>query len=319
MELDRVATLFRACLDEIGKVIVGQMELIEGALIALFSEGSVLIEGVPGLGKTLLANTLSQVVACNFKRIQFTPDLMPSDLTGHSVYDMQERRFHFNQGPIFANVVLADEINRAPPKTQSALLEVMQEGQVTVDGTRYRLDRPFLVLATQNPLEHEGTYPLPEAQVDRFMFKLLVDYPTQQQEIEILGHYAAGRDPRDISSFKLTPAMQAGDVVEIQRAVSRVIVEPKVLQYITSIVGQTRSWPAVSVGSSPRGSVHMFLGARTMAACRNRDFVTPDDVKEVAPWVLRHRLRLRPEAEIEGVTSDDVIRQILDSVEAPRS
>jgi MoxR-like ATPase len=319
MELDRVANLFRSCLDEIGNVIIGQMELVEGVLVALFSEGSVLIEGVPGLGKTLLVNTMAQVVSCSFKRVQFTPDLMPSDLTGHSVYDMNERRFHFNPGPMFAHLVLADEINRAPPKTQSAMLEVMQEGQVTVDGQCYRLERPFLVLATQNPLEHEGTYPLPEAQVDRFMFKLLVDYPTQQQENDILGHYAAGRNPRDISSFNLQPVMQASDVVSIQRTVSQVIVEAKVVNYITSIVGKTRSWPAVSVGSSPRGSVNLFLAIRTLAASRGRDFATPDDVKEVAPWVLRHRLRLRPEAEIEGVTPDEVIRQVLDSVEVPRS
>jgi MoxR-like ATPase len=319
MELDRVASLFRASLDEIGKVIIGQLELVEGVLVALFSEGSVLIEGVPGLGKTLLVNTLSQVVSCTFKRVQFTPDLMPSDLTGHSVYDMNERRFHFNPGPLFAHLVLADEINRAPPKTQSAMLEVMQEGQVTVDGKCYRLDRPFLVLATQNPLEHEGTYPLPEAQVDRFMFKLLVDYPTQQQENEILGHYAAGRNPRDIASFNLQPMMQAKDVVDVQQSVSRVIVEPKVVNYITSIVAKTRAWHSVSVGASPRGSVNLFLAVRTLAACRGRDFVTPDDVKEVAPWVLRHRLRLRPEAEIEGVTPDEVIRQVLDSVEVPRS
>lgn len=319
MELDRVASLFRMCLDEVGKVIVGQVELVEGVLVALFAEGSVLIEGVPGLGKTLLVNALARVLTCSFKRVQFTPDLMPSDLTGHSVYDMSERRFHFNPGPLFANLVLADEINRAPPKTQSAMLEVMQEGQMTVDGTCYRLDRPFLVLATQNPLEHEGTYPLPEAQVDRFMFKLLVDYPTQQQENEILAHYAAGKDPREMSSFDLQPVMHAADAVAIQQTVGRVIVEPKVMNYITSIVGKTRAWPTVSVGASPRGSVNMFLSVRTLAACRGRDFVTPDDVKEVAPWVLRHRLRLRAEAEIEGVTADDAIRQILETVEVPRS
>src|SRR5262245_32403116 len=194
MDVTQVAERFQKATEEIGKVLVGQHELVEATLIALFSEGSVLIEGVPGLGKTLLVNALSRVISCSFKRVQFTPDLMPSDLTGHSVYDMTERRFHFSPGPLFANLVLADEINRAPPKTQSAMLEVMQEGQMTVDGTCYRLERPFLVLATQNPLEHEGTYPLPEAQVDRFMFKLLVDYPTQEQENEILAHYAAGKD-----------------------------------------------------------------------------------------------------------------------------
>jgi MoxR-like ATPase len=319
MELNRVASLYRAVLDEVSKVIVGQLELVEGVVIALFSEGSVLVEGVPGLGKTLLVNVLARTVSSTFKRVQFTPDLMPTDLTGHNVYDMNERKFYFNPGPIFTNLLLADEINRSPPKTQSALLEVMQERQVTVDGRTYQIKRPFLVLATQNPLEHEGTYPLPEAQVDRFMFKLLVDYPTLQQEADILGHYAAGRDPRQLAGFDLRPVVQAAEVVEIQQAAGNVIVEPKVISYIANIVAKTREWHSVSVGASPRGSVNILLAARTMAACRGRDFVTPDDVKEIAPWVLRHRVRLKPEAEIEGVTADQAITEILDSVPAPRS
>ncbi len=319
MELDRVETLFRTTVDEISKVIVGQIELIEGVLVAFLSEGSVLIEGVPGLGKTLLVNVLSKVVSCDFKRVQFTPDLMPSDLTGHSVYNMDSREFDFRPGPIFTNLLLADEINRSPPKTQSALLEVMQERQVTVDGKCFPLESPFLVLATQNPLEHEGTYPLPEAQVDRFMFKLIVNYPSQPEESEILGHYAAKKDPRQIASFGLQPTMQSQDVADVQTAASGVIVEPKVIDYITKIVSKTREWHSVSVGASPRGSVNLFISSRTLAACRGRDFVTPDDVKEVAPWVLRHRLRLRPEAEIEGLAPDDVILEILDSVEVPRS
>jgi MoxR-like ATPase len=287
--------------------------------VALFAEGSVLIEGVPGLGKTLLVNTLARTVSCHFRRVQFTPDLMPSDLTGHSVYDMNEREFHFKPGPIFTNLLLADEINRSPPKSQSALLEVMQERQVTVDGKTYKLRQPFLVLATQNPLEHEGTYPLPEAQVDRFMFKLLVDYPSTEQENQILAHYAAGRDPRDLTSFGLRQVMQSEEVIVVQQAASKVIVEPKVISYITEIVAKTRAWHSVSVGSSPRGGVNMLLATRILAACRGRDFVIPDDVKEIAPWCLRHRLRLRPEAEIEGVTADHVILQILESVPVPRS
>ena len=319
MELDRVSHLFNALVDEVGKVIVGQAELVEGIIIALFSEGSVLIEGVPGLGKTLLVNTLAKAIACDFKRVQFTPDLMPSDLTGHNVYDMGEKRFHFNPGPIFTNLLLADEINRSPPKTQSALLEVMQERQVTVDGECHVLSKPFLTIGTQNPLEHEGTYPLPEAQMDRFMFKLFVEYPTGEEENRILDHYAEGRDPRRLDSYNLQPVMQASEVEEIQAAVAGVIVEPKVMSYITAIVAQTRDWHAVSVGSSPRGSVNLFLGARTLAACHGRDFVTPDDVKELAPWVLRHRLHLRPEAEIEGFTPDQILRQILDGIEVPRS
>ena len=319
MELGRVANLFQSAIDEVGKVIVGQRELVEGVLVALFSEGSVLIEGVPGLGKTLLVSVLQKTVSCTAKRVQFTPDLMPSDLTGHNVYDMNEHRFHFNKGPIFANLLLADEINRSPPKTQSALLEAMQEQQVTVDGKRYPLDRPFLVLATQNPLEHEGTYPLPEAQVDRFMFKLLVDYPTQEDENDILAHFAAGRDPKDLSTFDLQVVMNGDDVLDIQDSTQKVIVEPKVISYITGVVGRSRDWHSVSVGASPRASVNLFIASRTVAACRGRDFVTPDDVKEVAPWVLRHRLRLRPEAEIEGMTADEVIAEILESVEVPRS
>lgn len=319
MQLDRVAGLFRQAVDEIGKVVVGQMELVEGVLIALFSEGSVLIEGVPGLGKTLLVNTLSKVVSCSFKRVQFTPDLMPSDLTGHSVYSMRDQQFHFTPGPIFTNLLLADEINRAPPKSQSALLEVMEERQVTVDGETRKLSRPFLVLATQNPLEHEGTYPLPEAQVDRFMFKLLVDYPPPADEKAILGHYAAGRNPHRHAGFDVQRIMTGEEVLEIQQAVSQVIVEEKLVGYIVDIIDRTRHWPTVSVGASPRGGVNLLVAARTMAACRGRDFVTPDDIKELAPWVLRHRILLRPDIEIEGTGPDEVIREILDSVEVPRS
>ncbi len=319
LPLNRVAGLFEATRKEVAKVIIGQEALIEGVLVALFSEGSVLLEGPPGLGKTLLVNVLSRSVSCHFRRIQFTPDLMPSDLTGHSVFDMKEQEFHFKPGPVFTNLLLTDEINRSPPKTQSSLLEVMQERQVTADGKTYRLRRPFLVLATQNPLEHEGTYPLPEAQIDRFMFKLLVDYPTVEQEVEILQHYAAGRDPRELSGFDLKTIMTAEEVVAIQAATAKVIVEPKVINYITEIVAKTRSWHSVLVGASPRGSVNLFIASRVLAACRGRDFVTPDDVKEIAPWVLRHRLMLRSEAEIEGENADGVVAQILESVTAPRS
>ncbi len=319
MELQRVASLFEEAMQEISKVVIGQVELVEGVLIALFSEGSVLIEGPPGLGKTLLVNTLSKVVSCDFKRVQFTPDLMPSDLTGHSVFDASTQKFTFNRGPLFTNLLLGDEINRSPPKTQSALLEVMQEAQVTADGHTYQLDRPFLVIATQNPLEHEGTYPLPEAQVDRFLFKLLVDYPPIQDEVEIVAHYAAGRRAHKLAGFEIRSIMNAEDVLAVQDACGQVIVEDKVVRYIVEIVDKTRSWHSVTVGASPRASVSLLVAARTMAACRGRDFVTPDDVKEICPWVLRHRIRLRPEAEIEGSNADQVIQHILENVEVPRS
>ena len=319
MELSDVKRLFDDVVEQIGKVVIGQLELVEGVVIALFAEGSVLIEGPPGLGKTLLVNVMSKTVSCQFRRVQFTPDLMPSDLTGHSIYDMKQQAFSFNEGPVFTNILLTDEINRSPPKTQSALLEVMQEQQVSVDGKTHILKRPFLVIATQNPIEHEGTYPLPEAQVDRFMFKLLVDYPPPADEIDILGHYASGKDPRRLADFDLRPVLTSEDVLKIQGVVKQVIVEPKILKYIVDILDASRKWGSVTVGPSPRAGVNMLLAARTMAASRGRDFVTPDDVKELAPWILRHRLRLRPEAELEGGTPDETIRAILESVEAPKS
>lgn len=319
MELQNVTAVFNAAIEQIGKVIVGQRELVEGVLVAFLAEGSVLIEGPPGLGKTLLVNALSRTVSCQFGRVQFTPDLMPSDLTGHNVYDMKEQRFQFNSGPIFTNILLADEINRSPPKTQASLLEAMQERQVTIDGDTRKLDRPFLVLATQNPIENEGTYPLPEAQVDRFMFKLLVDYPPTVDEIGILKLYASGKDPRSLDEFGIKPVMKAEHVIAIQNLVRTIIIEEKLLKYIVDILSASRNWGSVAIGPSPRAGVNMLLAARTLAACRGRDFVTPDDIKELAPWVLRHRLRLRPEAEIEGLTPDETVRQIMETVEAPRS
>lgn len=319
MELSNVSQAFDSAIQQIGKVVVGQIELVEGVLVALFSEGSVLIEGPPGLGKTLLVNVLSKTVACDFNRVQFTPDLMPSDLTGHSIYDMKDQQFRFNRGPVFTNILLGDEINRSPPKTQASLLEVMQERQVTVDGVTHSLARPFLVIATQNPIEHEGTYPLPEAQVDRFMFKLLVDYPSIVDEVDILKHYTSGKDPRNLGDFGVESILSAADIMAIQTAVKAVIVEEKILTYIVEIVSACRTWSSVTVGPSPRAGVNMLVAARTLAACRGRDFVTPDDIKELAPWVLRHRLRLRPEAEIEGTTADETIQQILESVQAPVS
>ncbi len=318
MDFPEIEARFQQVVDEVEKVLVGQSELVEATLIAVLCEGNVLIEGVPGLGKTLLVNALGRVLKCDFRRIQFTPDLMPSDVTGNSIFNMKDQEFTFKAGPIFTNLLLADEINRAPAKTQSALLEAMQERQVTVDGASYLLDRPFITIATQNPLEQEGTYPLPEAQLDRFMFKLIVDYPTAPQECRILTDLAEGRDNRNLDSCGVLPRLSGEEIMQLQSKITEVIVEPTIIEYIGAIVQKTRNWHAVEVGASPRASVNILLASRAMAACNGRDFVVPDDVKELALWVLRHRLRLRPEAEIEGVQTDDVIREILDSVEAPK-
>ena len=309
---DRVAA-------QVGRAFVGQHELVEAVLVALLAEGNVLIEGPPGLGKTLLVNSLSRVLGVDFRRIQFTPDLMPADVTGHGVYDLREKNFTFNPGPVFTNLLLADEVNRAPAKTQSALLEAMQERQVTADGVTRPLDRPFLVIATQNPLEQEGTYPLPEAQLDRFLFKLNADYPDAATEREILQLFLDGKDHRDLDSFGLERVLDGPAILDMQRRVRGVIVEPAVVDYINAVVRRTRDWPAVEVGASPRAGVGLLVAARAAAAVRGRDFVVPDDVKRLAPWVLRHRVRLRPDAEIEGVAVDDTLAELLDSVDAPRA
>ena len=308
---DRVAA-------EVHKAVVGQPELVEGVLVALVAGGHVLIEGPPGLGKTLLVTTLAEVLGCDFARVQFTPDLMPSDVTGHSVYDLNEKTFSFTPGPVFTNLLLADEINRAPAKTQAALLEAMQERQVTVDGATRALPDPFLVLATQNPLEQEGTYPLPEAQLDRFLFKLLADYPGRDGERAILDLYVAGTDPRDARAVGVRKLLDADRVRTLREAAKGVIVEPTIADYICDLVRATRTWPGVEVGASPRAGVALVLAGRAAAACRGRDFVIPDDVKDLAPWVLRHRVRPSPDAELEGTTADQLVAAILDGVEAPR-
>jgi MoxR-like ATPase len=318
MDVERISELFRQTTSEIGKVLAGQEDLVEGVVLAIFSEGHVLIEGVPGLGKTLLVNTLGRVIDCGFKRVQFTPDLMPSDLTGHSMFHLGENRLEFIPGPIFTNLLLADEVNRAPAKTQSALLEAMQELQVTIDGRSHPLNRPFFAMATQNPLEQEGTYPLPEAQLDRFMFKLLVDYPSPEAERQILRNCAEGKGSRHLDTYGLQTVLTASEILEIQHSLNAVIVEPSMINYIANIIARSREWHSISVGASPRAGVNLLQASRSLAASEGRNFVVPDDVKSLAPWVLRHRLRIRSEAEIEGTTPDDAVREILESVEAPR-
>jgi len=299
---------------EIAHTVIGQEEIIEQTLIALLARGHVLLEGAPGLGKTLLVRTLARVLGCASKRIQFTPDLMPSDVTGGNVFSQQRGAFEFVSGPIFAQLVLADEINRAPAKTQSALLEAMQERSVTVDGVTRPLPSPFFVIATQNPIESQGTYPLPEAQLDRFFVKLDVRHPSAAVEKAILANHVAGFDASALDSARV---VTAEELITMQAAIRRVRVDDSLLDYITDIVGRTRSHRSLYFGASPRASLALLAGAQALAATRGRDFAVPDDVKALAPAVLRHRIGLAPDAEIEGVSADDCVREILREVRVP--
>jgi MoxR-like ATPase len=286
-------------------------------VIALFSEGHVLLEGVPGTGKTLMAKTLAQLVGSEFKRIQFTPDLMPSDIVGTSVFDLASNSFHVRTGPIFAQVVLADEINRAPAKTQAALLEAMEERQVTIEGERHTLPAPFIVAATQNPVEYEGTYPLPEAQLDRFQFKVLIDYRSATDEEEILRRHRGGVSPHRMLE-DLPPVLAAADVPGLQQESAAVRVDDGVVGYLTAIARASRRSADLSLGVSPRASIAVLRGAQVLALMQGRDFVLPDDVKALVPPAYRHRVILKPEAEIQGVTPDDAVARILAAVEVPR-
>jgi MoxR-like ATPase len=313
----RFAETIESIRREVGKVLVGQEEIVEGVLIALCARGHVLIEGVPGLGKTLLVRTLARVLSLSFKRIQFTPDLMPSDVTGNKVFDAKQNELVFRPGPVFTQLLLADEINRAPAKTQSALLEAMQETTVTVDGQTYALPRPFITMATQNPVESQGTYPLPEAQLDRFMFKLQMSYPAKAEENRILQNYAAGFDAGNLESAQANAVCDAATIGALQEAAAGVRIDERVVDYITSIVGQTRSWGSLYLGASPRASVTLLLCSRIAAAMAGRDYVNPDDVRRLAPWTLRHRIVLNPDAEIEGLSADEVVAQILAAVPVP--
>jgi MoxR-like ATPase len=301
---------------EIAKAVVGQDQVVTGLLIALVTGGHVLLEGVPGVAKTLLARSLAAALNLSARRVQFTPDLMPGDVTGSLVYDARTAEFEFREGPVFTNILLADEINRTPPKTQAALLEAMEERQVTVEGLPRRLPDPFLVAATQNPVEYEGTYPLPEAQLDRFLLKLVVQPPSRDAEIELLTRHATGFDPRDLSAVR--PVASAIDLAEARKAVSLVRVSPEVAGYIVDLCRATRQSPSLRLGVSPRGATALLATSRTWAWFAGRGYVIPDDVKAVARPTLRHRLQLRPESELEGVTPEGVLDGVLAAVPVPR-
>ncbi|WP_405185428.1 MoxR family ATPase [Streptomyces albidoflavus] len=316
------ATEARAALEavraEIGKAVVGQDPVVTGLVIALLCRGHVLLEGVPGVAKTLLVRALAAAVELETKRVQFTPDLMPSDVTGSLLFDARTSEFSFQPGPVFTNLLLADEINRTPPKTQASLLEAMEERQVTVDGTARHLPEPFLVAATQNPVEYEGTYPLPEAQLDRFLLKLNVSLPPRDDEIALLSRHARGFDPRDLSAAGLHPVAGPAQLDAARSAVAGTSVSPEIAAYIVDVCRATRDSPSLSLGASPRGATALLSTARAWAWLTGRDYVIPDDVKALALPTLRHRVRLRPEAEMEGVTPDAVLTSLLARVPVPR-
>lgn len=314
-ELNRAIESIR---QELGKVVVGQDRVLEEMMVGLLAEGHVLLEGVPGLAKTLMVRALARVLSVDFRRIQFTPDLMPSDIIGTNVYELQAGNFRVKKGPIFTNLLLADEVNRTPPKTQAALLEAMEERQVTIDGVAYPLPAPFIVFATQNPVEYEGTYPLPEAQLDRFMLKIVVDYPAPDEEVRLLDNHRQGFRSGELDRAGLQPVADAGTILRGRESVRRVLVERPILEYIAAIARTTRDWPSLSLGASPRAALTLLSASQALAAIRGRDFVTPDDVKAMALPVLRHRLVLRPEAEVEGTRPDHVITRILETIPVPR-
>ena len=314
-----ISTLNNAVINirnEIGKVIVGQGKMIDLLLIALLSDGHVLIEGVPGVAKTLTSKLLAKIIDTNFSRIQFTPDLMPSDVLGTSVFNPKQAEFEFKRGPIFSNIILIDEINRAPAKTQSALFEVMEERQVTMDGITHIMDFPFLVIATQNPIEQEGTYRLPEAQLDRFLFKIVIGYPTVNEEINIL------LNQQSIAPNSLLNNVQkiisTAQITEYRNIINEVIIDPKLVEFIAKIVNETRNNPSLYLGASPRASLAILRASKANAAITGRDFVTPEDIIEIAIPVMRHRIILTPEKEMEGVSADELIKDIISKIEVPR-
>jgi len=302
---------------ELSKIIIGQREVVDQLVIILVCGGHAVMEGVPGLAKTLAVKSLARICGLGFQRVQCTADLMPSDVTGTNVFDLSSNSFSMHRGPVFTDLLLVDEINRTSPRTQAALLEAMEERQVTIDGTRYPLPENFTVFATQNPIEFEGTYPLPEAQLDRFLLKIHVGYPSAEDEIEILSRYETGFDPRRLNEIALAP-LDPALLPAARKEVERVRVEPALRSYVISLARRTRDWPAISLGASPRAAIGLFFVARAMAGMDGRDYLLPDDVKNAALPVLRHRILLKPEADLEGLTSDQVIKQVISAVEVPK-
>ncbi|MFK5971045.1 MAG: MoxR family ATPase [Candidatus Marithrix sp.] len=317
-QLERAINIVQQIRAEISKVIVGQEDIIEQVLIALLAAGHVLIEGVPGLGKTLLVRALAKTFAGNFNRIQFTPDLMPSDVTGHAMYDIKTEEFKIRKGPVFTNLLLADEINRAPAKSQAALLEVMQEQQVTIEGKPFTVPSPFMTLATQNPIEQEGTYSLPEAQLDRFLLKIKINYPTNIEENQLVKQITTAKVGENLDVKVIRQLVKPESILALQRIVANLQVDDRVYAYAVKIVRATRTWSGISLGAGPRGSIALIRAARASALLANHDFVTPDNVKNIAVATLRHRISLAPELEIEGHDVDTVLNEILNQIEAPR-
>lgn len=316
--VDNATRVYAAAVGEIRKLFVGQDELVTVAMVALFSGGHLLIEGVPGLGKTLFVRTLGRVLGCQFGRIQFTADLMPSDVTGAPIFDLKNQDFRFRAGPVFTQFLLADEINRSPAKTHAALLEIMQERRVTIDGVSHSVPKPFLVLATQNPLESEGTYSLPEAQLDRFMFKSIVDYPEEAEEARVLDLHSRQVDIGEMLSREVKQVTNDLEIAALIEANARIRIEPQLLNYINRVVRATRGWPTFHLGASPRAGIALMQGARTLAAFKGRDFAVPDDVVEIALPALRHRVVLNAEAEVEGIGVDAELKSLLRSIDVPR-
>ncbi len=317
-QLQQAQVHIMAMRSEMSKAIIGQKNIIDSVLTALIASGHVLIEGVPGLGKTLLVKALSKCFSGQFSRIQFTPDLMPGDVTGHSIYDFKTEQFNIRKGPVFTNLLLADEINRAPAKTQAALLEVMQEQQITIERNSFKLDLPFMVLATQNPIEQEGTYPLPEAELDRFMMKIYIDYPMEIEEKLIITSVTTNKESDSLNVDNLDSVIMPEDVLVLQKIASQLPVDDAVISYAIRLVRSTRDWAGILQGVGPRGGISLIRAGRAYSLINGRKFVTPDDIKTVAPAVLRHRITPSAELEIEGLTSDDILANLLDQVEAPR-